>query len=97
MLFLPNQISLRHVYDAVQEGLPFALHPQEPNANCCIGRHIKAALTEVFEGAEEAMKNYLAQVTIADILRCIEERGRHAVLDETQPLGLPSKMALTLS
>ncbi len=82
MLFLPNQINLRHVYDAVQEGLPFALHPQEPNPHCCIGRHIKAALTEVFEGAEEAMKNYLAHVTIADILCCIEERGRRAVLDD---------------
>ncbi len=82
LLYTPDKITLCQVYDAIQNGLPFALHPQEPNANCCIGKHIKAALTDVFVSAESAMKEYLAEVTIADILRCVEDRGRRAILED---------------
>jgi Rrf2 family protein len=74
LLHSPACITLRHVYEAVQEGLPFALAPQEPNQDCCIGKHMKATLTAIFCGAECALTEYLEQITIGDILYAVEKR-----------------------
>lgn len=76
LLRSPARISLRHVYEAVQEGLPFALPAHAPNQDCCIGKHITATLTAIFCGAECALMEYLEQITIADILRSVEEKER---------------------
>nr|BFF04327.1 Rrf2 family transcriptional regulator [Streptoalloteichus tenebrarius] len=62
-------ISLLDVYEAVRDGGPFALHRNEPNQACPVGRGIRPALSRVYDHAEEAVRRELARVSVADVLR----------------------------
>ncbi|WP_126425118.1 Rrf2 family transcriptional regulator [Brevibacillus marinus] len=64
----PDEITLRDVYEAVEQKPLFELHHSEPNPSCLIGQGIRFALQECYETAELAMKRELARVTISDLL-----------------------------
>lgn len=63
-----ESISLADVYDAIEGGPLFALHPATPNQKCPVGHGIRAVLTPVYDGAEEALRVQLARTSVADVL-----------------------------
>lgn len=65
----PESINLAEVYQAVEEGPLFALHPATPNQKCPVGHGIRSVLTPVYDDAEQALRAQLARTTVADVLR----------------------------
>ena len=65
----PGQITLLEVYDAVGPEPSFGLHHSEPNLECPVGKGIRPALSQVYDGIEQAMRRELAVVSVADVLR----------------------------
>jgi Rrf2 family protein len=76
----PGQISLLDVYRAVDDAQLFALHREEPNPACMVGRNIQAVLRGIVDEAQQAMEAALAQRTLADatadLRRAERSRGR---------------------
>lgn len=68
----PAVVTLRDVYQAVEDEPLFPLHHREPNQNCPVGRHIQQALTGAFAAATRALEDELARTTIADLLREVQ-------------------------
>ncbi len=64
-----TEITLLDVHRAVDEGELFALHREQPNPRCLVGRNIQGALTTRFDAAVRALEAELARTTIADVLR----------------------------
>jgi Rrf2 family protein len=67
-----DQITLRDVYRAVDDGELFALHRERPNPACPVGRNIQALLEARFESATRAMESELERTTIADAAAEVE-------------------------
>ncbi|MFC5187529.1 Rrf2 family transcriptional regulator [Actinomadura harenae] len=65
----PESITLRDVYLAVEPDPLIAPHAAQPNQACPVGRGIPPVLREAYGRAEESMKEELAAVTVADVLR----------------------------
>ena len=65
----PDDITLLAVNDAVAPDPLFALHHTEPNLQCPVGRGIQPVLRGLYRGAEQALREELARVSIADVLR----------------------------
>ncbi|MFE0790344.1 Rrf2 family transcriptional regulator [Streptomyces mutabilis] len=65
----PESIALLDVFQAVHDAPLFALHRGEPNQACPVGRGIQPALRHIYADAEEAVRQELAGVSIADVLR----------------------------
>jgi Rrf2 family protein len=74
-----EQITLRDVYRAVDEGELFGLHPERPNPACPVGRNIQAMLETRFDAARQAMEAELDRTTIADAAAEVDERDESAV------------------
>lgn len=72
-----DKITLRDVYEAIEEPDLFALH-DGPNPKCPVGRHINAALTAHLEDASKAMRRSLDEVTIAAMVRSVTARAQRA-------------------
>ncbi|WP_077304876.1 Rrf2 family transcriptional regulator [Terribacillus halophilus] len=73
-----DEITLLEVYQAVEavpENELFRAHGS-PNPKCTVGRHIQAAVLPIFAGAQAAMEKALAHVTIADVVKGIEEQEK---------------------
>ncbi len=64
-------ISLRDVYDAIEPGPIFALHPSTPDAECVVGHGIGPVMAAVYGGAETALREELMKTTLEDVLRDI--------------------------
>ena len=64
----PDTISLLDVYQAIEQQPLFELHHSLPNQTCPVGKGIQPALKHFYGDAEAAMKQQLAQVTVADVL-----------------------------
>ena len=69
-----DQITLRDVYRAVDEGEVFALHRERPNPACPVGRNIQRVLETRFDAATRALEQELGRTTIADAAGEIDER-----------------------
>lgn len=65
----PESITLLDVYRAVDEGDLFALHNEQPNPACPVGRNIQSALLGTMTRAQRALEDELASQTIAGALR----------------------------
>jgi DNA-binding IscR family transcriptional regulator len=63
-----SSITLRDVYGAVG-GDVFAMHASPPGHECHVGHGIQPVLTRAFERATAALRESLAQTTVADVLR----------------------------
>ena len=79
----PAAITLLDVYRAVDDARLFALHREEPNPACMVGRNIQSVLRGVIDDAQQAMEASLAARTLADVTDYVvrterrRERGRH--------------------
>jgi DNA-binding IscR family transcriptional regulator len=71
-----DEITLLDVYRAVDEGELFALHREQPNPACPVGRNIQAELHGRFDAATRALEAELGRTTIAQMLAGVTGRGR---------------------
>ncbi|WP_118179874.1 Rrf2 family transcriptional regulator [Paraburkholderia phosphatilytica] len=62
----PQDITLLDVYRAVDDPQLFAMHREEPNPACTVGRHIQGVLRGIIDDAQRAMEASLASRTLAD-------------------------------
>jgi DNA-binding IscR family transcriptional regulator len=65
----PEDITLLEVYDAVGQESPFGMHRTEPNLECPVGKGIRPALGQIYDGIEQAVRHELVVVSVADVLR----------------------------
>ncbi|MFT4069640.1 Rrf2 family transcriptional regulator [Paraburkholderia sp.] len=76
----PEQITLLEVYHAVEDAQLLALHREDPNPACMVGRHIQGVLRGVIDEAQRAMEASLAARTLADttadVVRAEKQRER---------------------
>jgi Rrf2 family protein len=63
-----DAITLRDVFDALEEGGPFGLHATPPNQACPVGRGVGPALGRVYGSVDEALRRQLARTSIEDVL-----------------------------
>lgn len=61
-----DQITLRDVYRAVDDGELFGLHREQPNPACPVGRNIQALLETRFDAATRALEAELDRTTISE-------------------------------
>ena len=69
----PEKICLLGVYRAVENGQVFALRRNAPDKKCDIGRNIEAVLGEIQNCLDAAVEDALGKMTLADVVRKIEE------------------------
>jgi Rrf2 family protein len=69
------QITLLDVYQATHQGQLLSLHQSQPLKTCVCGGNIEAVLHPIFEEAEQALRDRLAQRTIADVAEAIRLRA----------------------
>lgn len=62
-------ITLLDVYQAIEPGPVFGLHPAMPNQACPVGSTIGPVLTAVYGRAEAALGAELAKTTLEDVLQ----------------------------
>ncbi|MFJ6903718.1 Rrf2 family transcriptional regulator [Streptomyces griseoluteus] len=74
----PEAITLRDVYGAVEGNGLFTLHRTPPNEACPVGFGIRPALSSVYARLDEAVRDELAAVSIADVLRDAQAERRVA-------------------
>ncbi|SMG27610.1 Rrf2 family transcriptional regulator [Paraburkholderia susongensis] len=76
----PEQITLLDVYRAVDDARLFALHREEPNPACMVGRNIQSVLRGIIDEAQQAAEASLAARTLADatadVVRTEKQRER---------------------
>jgi Rrf2 family protein len=65
----PEQISLLDVHQAVEPEPLFAMHRNEPNLECPVGRSIRPTLWHIYAEVEDAVRRQLRRTSIADVLR----------------------------
>lgn len=81
----PQDITLLEVYRAVDDAQLFALHREEPNPACMVGRNIQQVLRGIIGDAQQALEASLASRTLADATADVEraeqmrERKRRAL------------------
>jgi Rrf2 family protein len=71
-----SSITLLDVHRAVDDGALFAMHREQPNPACPVGRNIQAVLERRIDDATRALEAELARTTIADILADVQRRDR---------------------
>ena len=72
----PEQITLLDVYCAIGKDSLFSISSRKPASDCICGRNIQPVLTDVFYQAEVAAHAVLAEISLAQIARKVEERDR---------------------
>jgi Rrf2 family protein len=61
-----HDITLLEIYHAVDDAQLFAMHREEPNPACMVGRNIQVVLRNIIDEAQQAMEASLAGRTLAD-------------------------------
>ena len=65
----PENITLGALCQIVRPGPVFAMHSQQPNVLCPVGRNIQRGLSTHYQKAQTAMEAELDRTTIADVLK----------------------------
>jgi Rrf2 family protein len=68
LIVKPEAITLGALYQIMRPGSVFALHSQQPNVLCPIGRNIQRGLGIHYQKAQAAMESELDHSTISDVL-----------------------------
>lgn len=69
----PEQITLRDVYEAVEKGEIFSFGERDLNPHCICGRSLEPVMRNVFEQAEAALEQTLAEITVAQVAQEVEQ------------------------
>ncbi|MEH7237789.1 Rrf2 family transcriptional regulator [Bacillus sp. JJ1562] len=72
----PAEITLLDIYkavDVVRDGELFSIH-DNPNPECTVGKNIQNTIEPLFAQAQFAMEKVLANVTLEDIVKGINEK-----------------------
>lgn len=69
LVVAPSSITLGRLYQIIRPGTVFAMHSQQPNPLCPVGRNIQRGLGSHYQKAQAAMEAELAHSTIADVLQ----------------------------
>lgn len=69
----PEKVTLREIHNAVDQGNTFATHPNEPSAECPVGRKIAKVMERIQERANRALDRELEKMTLADVLRDLRQ------------------------
>ena len=64
----PSDITLLDVFKAVEKDEDLFHFHENPNPKCPVGRAIHPILGRHLKGAQEAMEDYLAEITLSDLL-----------------------------
>ena len=64
----PSRITLREIYEAVNEGQVLRVSGKKPQRECQVSCNIQNVLCEVFEEAEEAMKQKLGTRRLSGVI-----------------------------
>ncbi len=78
----PEQISLWEIYRIVELGPLFALHRQQPNQHCLVGRHIEEVLSDIQKDTETALAQVLTQTSVMDVARLVGPCGMPEAVEE---------------
>ena len=70
-----KEISLAHIYSAVEQGNLYHLHYTCPNKICPVGANISDILSTILQNAEQAFKMILAKKTLDDIIKFVIGRA----------------------
>jgi len=70
----PKEINLADIHEAVSCGKTFVLHRQT-NDDCLIGKNIQCVLEKLQTEIKDVVEAKLAQFSLQDILRAVEEAG----------------------
>ena len=71
----PTQITLAHVYRALDDGELFQMHSNQPNPHCMVGKSIQDSLIEILKNAEQAMVDKLGDYSLAQLASDTLERS----------------------
>ena len=71
----PIAITLEAIYAATHQLPLLSLHQSKPLASCICGGNIEAVIQPIFHDAEQALHNYLAGVTLADVVAGIQKQA----------------------
>ncbi len=64
----PKEISLKDIYQAVNEKPLIAAPLKAPNKNCVVSSSMKKMMCDVVQGMEEKSLSYLSEISLADML-----------------------------
>ncbi|MEI7295948.1 MULTISPECIES: Rrf2 family transcriptional regulator [Paraburkholderia] len=85
----PRTITLLEIYHAVDDAQLFAMHREEPNPACMVGRHIQQSLRGVIDDAQRAMEASLAARTLTDVVEDMQRNERK--LERTRAPKVPRR------
>lgn len=63
----PEKLTLRDIYDAVEDESVFCMH--DPHPNCPVACSVKEQVNELLNGAEDKMKAELARTKLSSITK----------------------------
>jgi Rrf2 family protein len=72
----PREITLRRIYEAVDEARIFDLHPLSPTTTCPVAIDIQPALTSLIDNAESTVSALLGRTTLAELMDSIRTPTR---------------------
>lgn len=64
----PSQITLRDIYEAVEEGPVLRVSGKAPHPKCLVSCNIQSVLADIFDDAEEALKKRLGARKLSSVL-----------------------------
>jgi Rrf2 family protein len=74
-----KKISLRDVYEAVEDTELFSMHRNPPCKSCAVGGNILEAMVPVLTRARKAMEDELLKTSIADIAAEVARLGKFSI------------------
>lgn len=70
-----DEITLRDVRRATNEGSSFAMHRNTPHPKCPVGQNVHTVVEGIYERTERIIDSELDQITIASVLRSIKRKA----------------------
>jgi Rrf2 family protein len=68
-----QKISLKRIYEAVDEGSVFAYNPAAPNKKCALSCRMKSVLEPIFQSVDVALQRDLEKVTLDQVVAKLEK------------------------